>query len=276
MATINAADVAKLRRMTLAGMMDCKKALEEADGNFDKAIEIIRKKGQAIANKRADKEASEGVVLSKVSANGKLGAMIVLNCETDFVAINSDFLAFANKILDVALTKNPANLEALLALPLDGTKIADKVIEYIGIMGEKLSLSYFEKIEASHVQAYIHPGNRLATMVGFTKTGLDIQVYKDVAMQIAAMNPVAVDKNDVPEKVIAQEIEIGKEQAHRDGKPEEMLEKIAQGKLAKFYKESTLLNQEFVKDNKMTIRQYLESFSKDLSVTSFKRYTLNL
>jgi len=276
MATINAADVAKLRRITLAGMMDCKKALEEADGNFDKAIEIIRKKGQAIANKRADKEASEGVVLSKVSANCKLGAMIVLNCETDFVAINSDFLALANKILDVALTKNPANLEALLALPLDGTKIADKVIEYIGIIGEKLSLSYFEKIEAAHVQAYIHPGNRLATLVGFTKAGLDVQVYKDVAMQIAAMNPVAVDKNNVPEKVIAQEIEIGKEQARRDGKPEEMLEKIAQGKLAKFFKENTLMNQEFVKDNKMTIRQYLESVSKDLSVTSFKRYTLNL
>ena len=276
MATINAADVAKLRRITLAGMMDCKKALEEADGNFDKAIEIIRKKGQAIANKRADKEASEGVVLSKVSANCKLGAMIVLNCETDFVAINSDFLALANKILDVALTKNPANLEALLALPLDGTKIADKVIEYIGIIGEKLSLSYFEKIEAAHVQAYIHPGNRLATLVGFTKAGLDVQVYKDVAMQIAAMNPVAVDKNNVPEKVIAQEIEIGKEQARRDGKPEDMLEKIAQGKLAKFFKENTLMNQEFVKDNKMTIRQYLESVSKDLSVTSFKRYTLNL
>ena len=276
MATINAADVAKLRRITLAGMMDCKKALEEADGNFDKAIEIIRKKGQAIANKRADKEASEGVVLSKVSANCKLGAMIVLNCETDFVAINSDFLALANKILDVALTKNPANLEALLALPLDGTKIADKVIEYIGIIGEKLSLSYFEKIEAAHVQAYIHPGNRLATLVGFTKAGLDVQVYKDVAMQIAAMNPVAVDKNNVPEKVIAQEIEIGKEQARRDGKPEDMLEKIAQGKLAKLFKENTLMNQEFVKDNKMTIRQYLESVSKDLSVTSFKRYTLNL
>ena len=276
MATINAADVAKLRRMTLAGMMDCKKALEEADGNFDKAIEIIRKKGQAIANKRADKEAGEGVVLSKVSPDGKLGVMIVLNSETDFVAKNADFLALANKILDVALAKNPADLEALSALPVDGTKIADKVIEYIGIIGEKLALSYFEKIEAAHVQAYIHPGNRLATLVGFTKAGLDIQVYKDIAMQIAAMNPVAVDKNDVPEKVIAQEIEIGKEQARRDGKPEEMLEKIAQGKLGKFFKESTLLNQDFVKDNKKTIRQYLESVSKDLTVTSFKRYTLNL
>lgn len=276
MATINAADVAKLRRITLAGMMDCKKALEESDGNFDKAIEIIRKKGQAVANKRADKEAGEGVVLSKVSANGKLGAMIVLNSETDFVAKNSDFLALANKILDVALAKNPANLEALLALPVEGTKIGDKVVEYIGIIGEKLALSYFEKIEAAHVQAYIHPGNRLATLVGFTKAGLDVQVYKDIAMQIAAMNPVAVDKNDVNEKVIAQEIEIGKEQARRDGKPEEMLEKIAQGKLAKFFKENTLMNQDFVKDNKLTIRQYLESVSKDLTVTSFKRYTLNL
>ena len=276
MAIINAADVAKLRRITLAGMMDCKKALEEADGNFDKAIEIIRKKGQAIANKRADKEAGEGVVLSKTSADGKLGAMIVLNSETDFVAKNADFLAFANKILDIALSKNPANLEALLAIPMDGTKIGDKVVEYIGIIGEKLALSYFEKIEAAHVQAYIHPGNRLATMVGFTKAGIDVQVYKDIAMQIAAMNPVAVDKNDVSEKVIAQEIEIGKEQARRDGKPEDMLEKIAQGKLAKFFKESTLLNQDFVKDNKMTIRQYLQSVSKDLTVTSFKRFTLNL
>jgi elongation factor Ts len=276
MATINAADVAKLRRVTLAGMMDCKKALEEADGNFDKAIEIIRKKGQAVANKRADRDATEGVVLSKTTANGKLGAIIVLNSETDFVAKNSDFLALANKILDVALAKNPSDLNALLELSVDGTKISEKVVEYIGVIGEKLDLSYYEKIEADHVQAYIHPGNRLATLVGFTKAGADAQVYKDVAMQIAAMNPVALDKNDVEEKVIGQEIEIGKEQARRDGKPEEMLEKIAQGKLAKFFKESTLLNQDFVKDNKMTIRQYLGSVSKDMTVTAFKRYSLSL
>jgi elongation factor Ts len=276
MAAINAADVAKLRRVTLAGMMDCKKALEESDGNFDKAIEIIRKKGQAVANKRADKEASEGVVLSKVSGDGKAGAIIVLNSETDFVAKNADFLAFANKILDLAVTKKPANLEALKSLPMDGGKVGEKVVEYVGIIGEKLDLSYFEKIEAAHVQAYIHPGNRLATLVGFTKAGSDVQVYKDVAMQIAAMNPVAIDKDFVPESVIAQEIEIGKEQARRDGKPEEMLERIAQGKLTKFFKESTLLNQDFVKDNKMTIRQYLQSVSKDLTVTDFKRFTLNL
>ena len=276
MAVINAGDVARLRRVTLAGMMDCKKALEESEGNFEKAIEIIRKKGQAVANKRADKEASEGVVLSKANSDGKLGAMIVLNSETDFVAKNADFMALANKILDVALAKNPANLEELKSLPMDGGKVGDKVVEYVGIIGEKLELSYFEKIEAAHVQTYIHPGNRLATMVGFTKSGADVQVYKDVAMQIAAMNPVAVDKDFVPESVIAQEIEIGKEQARRDGKPEEMLEKIAQGKLSKFFKESTLLNQDFVKDNKMTIRHYLQSVNKDLTVTEFKRFTLNL
>jgi elongation factor Ts len=276
MAAISAADVAKLRRVTLAGMMDCKKALEESEGNFEKAIEIIRKKGQAVANKRADKEASEGVVLSKVSSSGKIGAMIVLNSETDFVAINADFMALANKILDIALEKNPANLEELKSLPMDGGKISEKVVEYIGIIGEKLDLSYFEKIEAAHVQAYIHPGNRLATLVGFTKSGVDVQVYKDVAMQIAAMNPVAVDKDFVSETVIAQEIEIGKEQARREGKPEEMLDKIAQGKLNKFFKENTLLNQDFVKDNKMTIRQYLQSFNKELTVTGFKRFTLNL
>jgi elongation factor Ts len=276
MATINAADVAKLRRVTLAGMMDCKKALEEADGNFDKAIEIIRKKGQAVANKRADKEAGEGVVLSKVSPGGNFGAMIVLNSETDFVAQNSEFLALANNILIIALANTPATLEDLKSLKLDGTKIADKIIEYIGVIGEKLELSLYEKIEAPHVQAYIHPGNRLATLVGFTKAGLDLQVYKDIAMQIAAMNPVAVDKDNIKPETIAQEIEIGKEQARRDGKPEEMLEKIAQGKLTKFFKESTLLNQDFVKDNKMTIRQYLQSVDKGLTVTEFKRYTLNL
>jgi elongation factor Ts len=276
MAVINAADVAKLRRVTLAGMMDCKKALEEAEGNFDKAIEIIRKKGQAVANKRADKDATEGVVLSKVTPDNKLGVIIVLNSETDFVAKNADFIGLANKIIDVALANNPADLDALKSLPLEGGKVGEKVTEYVGIIGEKLELSYYEKVEAQHVQAYIHPGNRLATLVGFNKNGIDTQVYKDVAMQVAAMNPVAVDKDSVSDKVIAQEIEIGKEQARRDGKPEEMLEKIAQGKLSKFFKDSTLLNQDFVKDNKMTIKQYLQSANKELTVTSFKRYTLNL
>jgi len=276
MATISSADVARLRKVTLAGMMDCKKALEESNGDFDKAIEIIRKKGQAVANKRADREATEGVVLSKVAENGKLGAIIVLNSETDFVAKNAEFISLASKILDIALSKNPADLDELKTLPLENSKVEDKVVEFLGIIGEKLSLSYYEKIEAPHVQAYIHPGNRLATVVGFSKSGLDIQVYKDVAMQIAAMNPMAVDKDDVPEKMIVQEIEIGKEQARREGKPEEMIEKIALGKLGKFYKESTLLNQEFVKDTKITVRQYLQSVDKELTVTGFKRYTLSL
>ena len=199
-----------------------------------------------------------------------------MNSETDFVAKNAEFLALANKILDIAVANKPASLEELKALPLDGGKIGEKIVEYIGIIGEKLDLSYYEKIEAAHVQAYIHPGNRLATLVGFTKAGLDGQVYKDVAMQIAAMNPVAIDKENVKPETVAQEIEIGKEQARRDGKPEEMLDKIAQGKLAKFYKESTLLNQEFVKDNKMTVKQYLQSIDKDLTVTAFNRFTLNL
>jgi elongation factor Ts len=276
MATISSADVARLRKVTMAGMMDCKKALEESNGDFDKAIEIIRKKGQAVANKRADRDATEGVVLSKVTPNGKMGAMIVLNSETDFVAQNAEFITLASKILDLAIAKNPANLDELKSLPMENSKVGDKVTEFVGIIGEKLELAYFEKIEAAHVQAYVHPGNRLATLVGFSKAGLNVQVYKDVAMQVAAMNPVAVDKADVPEKVIAQETEIGKEQARRDGKPEEMLEKIAQGKLSKFYKESTLLNQEYIKDNKMNIRQYLQSVDKQLTVTAFKRYSLNL
>ncbi len=276
MAEITAADVAKLRKVTLAGMMDCKKALEEADGNFDKAIEIIRKKGQAVANKRADREATEGVVLSKVSADNKLGIMVVLNSETDFVAKNTEFINLAHKILDIALENKPADLEALKSLPMDGKKVEEKVVEYMGIIGEKLELSYFEKIEAAHVQAYIHPGNKLAALAGFTEAGLDTQVYKDVVMQVAAMNPVAVDADDVPPSVIAQELEIGKEQARRDGKPEEMIEKIAQGKLGKFYKENTLLNQEFIKDNKMSVKQYLKSVSKELSVTGFRRFSLNV
>jgi elongation factor Ts len=216
------------------------------------------------------------VVLSKVSPDGKLGVMIVLNSETDFVAKNADFVGFATRILDIALANNPNDLDALKALKIDGISISDKVVEYIGIIGEKLELSYFEKIEAAHVQPYIHPGNRLATLAGFSKAGLDPQVYKDIAMQIAAMNPVALDKDDVKPETIAQEIEIGKDQARREGKPEEMLEKIAQGKLGKFFKESTLLNQDFVKDNKMTIRQYLQSVSKDLTVTEFRRFTLNV
>lgn len=276
MANISAADVAKLRRMTGAGMMDCKKALEEADGNFEKAQEIIRKRGQAIANKRADREATEGVVLAKVTPDGTTGYIIALNCETDFVAKNADFIALGNTILDAALASKPSDLEALRNANVKGMKVSDLIMEKSGITGEKFELSFFDKIEAPAVQPYIHPGNKLATLVGFSKAGIDTQVYKDVAMQVAAMNPVSVDKEDVPEKILAQELEIGREQARREGKPEDMLEKIAQGKLNKFFKESTLMNQEFVKDNKLTIRQYLESKDKALKASGFIRYTLNV
>ncbi len=276
MSNISAADVAKLRRLTGAGMMDCKKALEEAAGDFEKAQELIRKRGQAIANKRADREASEGVVLAKISTDGKTGMMISLNCETDFVAKNADFIALGYKILDAALASGPADLEALKDMTVDGKKASELVTEKSGITGEKFELTYFSTISALAVQAYIHPGNKLATMVGFSKAGIDTQVYKDVAMQVAAMNPVSLDKDDVPEKILAQELDIAREQARREGKPADMLDKIAQGKLNKFFKESSLMNQEFIKDNKMTIRQYLESKDKTLKATAFVRYTLNV
>jgi len=255
-------------------MMDCKKALEETNGDFDKAIEVIRKKGQLIANKRADREASEGVVIAKVSDDTRRGAIIVLNCETDFVAKNERFIGFAQSILDEAITKNPADLDALKKLDMDGVSIEDKVVEQIGVIGEKIDLSYYERLDAEKVIAYIHPGNKLAAMAGFNMKNPDPQIGKDVAMQIAAMNPVAIDKEDVPQDVIDKEIEIGKEQARREGKPENLLEKIAMGKLGKFYRDSTLMNQEFIKDNKKTVRQFLQEYNKELTVTGFKRYSL--
>jgi len=275
MAEITAADVAKLRKLTGAGMMDCKNALVEANGDMERAIELIRERGKAIANKRADREAGEGAALAKVNESGNRGAMIVLNCETDFVAKNADFLGVANKILDHALKTAPANLDALKESSLDGRKVADYVAEFSGITGEKVELSYYEQVEAPMVVSYIHMGNKLATLVGFSKT-IGMQAAKDVAMQIAAMSPVAIDKDDVPEDIRKKEFEIGREQARLEGKPENMLDKIAEGKLQKFYKESTLLNQDFVKDNKLTIRQYLQSVDKDVKVTAFKRVSLNL
>ncbi len=275
MAEITAADVAKLRKACGAGMMDCKNALVESNGDFDKAIELIRERGKAIANKRADREAGEGAAISKVNAAGNHGAMVVLNCETDFVAKNNDFVALAQSILDVALDKKPADLDALKALEINGRKIADLVMDKSGVTGEKFELSFYDKIDAAKVVAYIHPGNKLATLVGLNKADVDTQVGKDVAMQVAAMSPVAVDKDNVSEELRKKEFEIGREQARLEGKPENMLDKIAEGKLQKFYKESTLLNQDFVKDNKMTIRQYLQSINKELTVTGFKRVSLN-
>ncbi len=275
MAEVTAADVAKLRKACGAGMMDCKNALVESNGDFEKAIEFIRERGKAIASKRADREAGEGVALAKVNASGSLGAIVALNCETDFVAKNADFIALATSILDVALEKNPANLDALKALEINGRKIGDLVMDKSGITGEKFELSYFEKIEAAKVIPYIHPGNKLATLVGLNKSDVDAQIGKDVAMQVAAMFPVAVDKDFVSEETRKKEFEIGREQARLEGKPENMLDKIAEGKLQKFFKESTLLNQDFVKDGKVTVRQYLQSINKDLTVTEFKRLSLN-
>ena len=274
MAEIKAADVSKLRKMTGAGMMDCKKALQEADGNFEKATEIIRKKGQAVANKRADREASEGVVLAKASSGGKQGFMIVLNCETDFVAKNEDFIRFAQSILDLAAEKQPADLDALKALSLSGKQVLDAITEQVGVIGEKLDLPFYGKIEAESVTAYVHPGNKLASMVGLNKAVSNPQVGKDVAMQVAAMNPVAVDRGSVSKQIIEKELEIGREQARKEGKPEEILDKIAQGKLNKFFKENTLLDQAFVKDNKKSVIQYLQEVDRDLTVTGFVRYGL--
>jgi elongation factor Ts len=269
---ISAADVMKLRNATGAGMMDCKTALADANGDFNRAVEIIREKGKAIANKRADREATEGAVLSAVA--GKKAGILVLNCETDFVAKNDSFVALTKKMLDTAMASQATCLEDALKLEMDGRTLADHVTEQTGVIGEKIELSYFETIEAESVVAYIHPGNKLATIVGFNQE-VDVQVGKDVAMQIAAMSPVAVDESDVPAEVVQKELEIAKEKFRQEGKPEAMLDKIAQGALTKFYKESTLLNQAFVKDNKLSIRDYLTSQSKGLTVTSFKRFSLN-
>lgn len=274
MAKINSADVVKLRKSTGAGMMDCKKALLEADGNFEKAIEIIRKKGQLVASKRADREANEGVVLAKVSSDKKTGVIIVLNSETDFVAKNQSFISFAESILDLALAKLPSNLEELKKLGLGERTVTDAVTQQVGVIGEKIDLSFYEKLTAVQVIPYIHPGNKLASLVGLNKAQSNLQIGKDVAMQVAAMDPVAVDKNQIPQHIIDKEIEIGKDQARREGKPEEIMEKIAMGKLNKFYKEKTLLNQEFIKDNKKTILQYLQDNDKELTVTGFVRYGL--
>ncbi|MFH0756493.1 MAG: translation elongation factor Ts [Bacteroidota bacterium] len=272
MADIKAADVAKLRKVTGAGMMDCKKALQEADGDFDTAIQVIRKKGQAIANKRADREASEGNVQAKVK--GGFGAMISLNCETDFVAKNVDFVKFATSILDLAVAEKPADLEALKALDLGGKSVNDAIVEKSGTIGEKLELAYYEFIIAEKVQAYNHFGNNLATLVGFSKADVEEQLAKDVAMQIAAMSPVAVDEADVPADVIEMERKIGREKALQEGKPENIVDRIAEGMVKKFLKEATLLNQDFTKDAKKTVGQYIKEHDKDLRVTGFKRFSV--
>ncbi len=274
---ITAADVNKLRKQTGAGMMDCKNALVEAEGDFEKAVDVLRKKGQKVAAKRSDREASEGVVLAKTTADAKRGSVIVLNCETDFVAQNADFVAVAQSILDTAIAHKPASREDLLALPFGESKmsIAEKITEQTGVIGEKIELSGFDTVEADTVVAYIHPGNKLASVVGLNKAGNLLEIGRDVAMQVAAMAPVALDQDSVPQDVIDREIEVGKELAIQEGKPADMAEKIAVGRLNKFFQENTLMNQAFIKDSKKSIKQYLNETEKGLSVTSFLRFSLN-
>ncbi len=271
---IKAADVAKLRKMTGAGMMDCKKALAETNGDFDEAIDLLRKKGQKIANKRADREATEGAVLAKASSDNKYAAILVLNCETDFVAKNEDFVGFAQKILDLAVENKAESMDAVNGLMIDNKPVSEVITNQVGVVGEKLDFSYFETLTSEDVATYIHPGNKLASIAGFNKA-VNSDIKKDIVMQIAAMAPVSIDTSDVPQSVIDKEIEIGTEQAIQEGKPADLAEKIAKGKLNKFFKESTLLNQQFVKDSKTTIGDHLKKADKNLSVTVFKRFTLN-
>jgi elongation factor Ts len=270
-ATISAADVNKLRQMTGAGMMDCKKALMEAGGDFEKAIDELRKKGQKVAANRADREAKEGYISAKTNADATKGYLVAISCETDFVAKSADFIKFPTDVLELAMKNNPSDIEAVKALPMDGVTVGDKLIDLVGKIGEKIEITRYEVIEAPKVVIYIHPGNKVVSMVGMSTATASTEAAKDIAMQIAAMNPVAIDKDDVDQKTLDREIEIGKEQARAEGKPEAMIEKIAMGKLNKFYTESTLLNQSFIKDDKKTIRQYLEGVEKGLTVKVFKR-----
>ncbi|MRX48565.1 translation elongation factor Ts [Pedobacter puniceum] len=272
---ISAADVNKLRQQTGAGMMDCKKALTESNGDFEAAVDYLRKKGAKVAASRQDRDSNEGVVIAKTTADGKKGVVVEVNCETDFVAKNADFIAFADAIAAKAIETNPASLEDLLAQELNGTKISDLILDQTGKIGEKIGVSKYEVIEAEKVVAYIHGNYRLGVLVGLNQdaAGVD-EAGKDVAMQIAAMSPVGVDKDDVDARVIERELEIAKEQIRAEGKPEEMVEKIAAGKLNKFYKEQTLLNQEFVKDSSKDIRTFLNGVSNGLTVKSFKRIVL--
>jgi elongation factor Ts len=272
---ITMADISHLRKMSGAGMMDCKGALEEAGGDFDKAMEIIRKKGQAVAAKRSDREASEGCVLAK-DKDG-FAAIVALKCETDFVAKNEQFIALTKDFLTIAMDKKPASLNDLLTSPMaDGRAVQEHITDRIGVTGEKMELGFYESVSGASTISYIHPGNKLATIVAFNQAGVDYQVARDIAMQIAAMNPVAITPEEVDRKIIDQEKEIARDKARQAGKSEDLLDRIAEGALQKYYKEYTLLQQEFVKDSKLTVAQYLKQQDKDLTVTAFKRVTLNV
>jgi elongation factor Ts len=274
---ITAADVNKLRQQTGSGMMDCKNALVEADGDFEAAIDLLRKKGQKIAAKRGENEAKEGVIIAQASEDGKSGVVLTLNCETDFVAKNDAFRGFVQSLVDIASKNMPASIDELKALPFDDKLSVDEKITYqIGMVGEKLDLSNFATMSADKVVAYNHPGNQLATLVALN-SGSDAaeDAGKQVAMQVAAMNPIALDKNGVDARTIEREIEIGKELAIQEGKPAEMADKISLGRLNKFFQDNTLLSQQFVRDNKVTVEQFLGSTEKGLTVTGFKRFSLS-
>ncbi len=276
MSKITAAEVNKLRQKTGAGMMDCKKALVEAEGDFEKATDILRKKGQKLASSRAGRDANEGVVLSTTNADQNKAFAIMLNCETDFVAQNQDVIDFATAILNLAVEKDCETIECLKSHDMNGRTVEENVTDMIGKTGEKMDLGAFEVVGGAKAFAYTHPGNRIVAIAAVNKADVnDIDnIGKDVVMQIAAMAPVAINKDDVDPEIINKEIEIGKEQAQAEGKPEELLEKIAMGKLNKFFKENTLINQEFIKDSKKTVGQMLQAADKDLTVVAFKRVSL--
>lgn len=272
---ITAADVNKLRQATGSGMMDCKNALVEADGDFEKAIDILRKKGQKVAAKRADHSANEGFIVAKTTNDNKFGAIIALNCETDFVAKTEDFINLANSIIDLVIKNRIKTIEALKQSTLNGQTVEALLTEITGKTGEKIELNQFAIIEKEFVSYYNHNGNRVATIVGFNKKANNIEaVGHDIAMQITAMSPISVNENNVPKDIIERELEIAREQIRNEGKPEHMVDKIAQGKLNKFFKENTLVHQDFIKDSKKTVAQYMSENDKDLICESFFRFQL--
>ena len=273
MATITAADVNKLRTITGAGMMDCKKALVEADGDFDLAIENLRKKGQKVAANRSDRESTEGAAIAVVNADKTAGVVITLNCETDFVGMNESFVKMATEMANLAL--NFDTKEAFLAADFNGISVAEKLIEQTGVIGEKLEIRTFEKLEGAFVGSYIHSGNKIATIVSLSANiaGAD-EVARNIAMQAAAMAPIALNEAGVDSETIAKEIEIAKDLLRQEGKPEAMLDSISKGKLARFFKDNTLVNQDYIKDGKLSVAAYVQSLDKNLVVTGFKRAAL--
>ena len=274
---ITAADVNNLRQQTGAGMMDCKNALVESNGDIEMAIDILRKIGQKVAAKRGDNEAKEGLIMAQATADGQTGVILALNCETDFVAKNEGYVSFVQSIVDLALSQKPSDVDTLKALAYDDKlTLEEKIIEQIGRLGEKLELSSYAIIKSEKVVAYNHPGNQLATLVGLNNNvEAAAEAGRQVAMQIAAMNPIAIDKDGVDARTIEREIEVGKELAIQEGKPAEMAEKIAMGRLNKFFQENTLLSQPFVRDNKLSVEQFLNATEKGLSITEFKRFSLS-